>query len=165
MFNRSLNRVNERLNRTIARNQLLQSVTAQLRKEFQVNRVVVYYFYREWKGQVIVESLSHDDFSILGSTGADDCFNDDYADLYLTGRVLRVGDIELTNFEKCHLDFLRSINVRADLAVPVIVRGRLWGLLVAHHSEPREWSDLDVEKIQSQAVMLAEAPSLVHRKK
>lgn len=162
MFNRSLSRVNDRLNRTLARNQLLHNITSELRRDLQVNRVAVYYFYRQWKGQVIVESLSHDDFSILGSTGADDCFNDDYADLYLAGRVLRVKDIELTNFGECHLDFLRSINVRADLAAPVIVKERLWGLLVAHHSEPREWSDLDVEKIRSQAMMLAKSPVLVH---
>ena len=162
MFNRSLNRVNDRLNRTLARNQLLQDITTKLRGELEVNRVVVYYFYRQWKGQVIVESLSHDDFSILGSTGADDCFNDDYAELYLAGRVLRVEDIELTNFDECHLDFLRSINARADLVAPVILKDRLWGLLVAHHSEPREWSDLDVDMIRSQAVMLAQAPVLMH---
>lgn len=165
MCNRSLNRVNERLNRTIARNQLIQSIATKLRGELQVNRVVIYYFYRQWKGQVIVESLSHDDFSILGSTGADDCFNDDYADLYLGGRVLRVGDIELTNFDECHLAFLRSINVRADLVAPIIVKELLWGLLVAHHSEPKAWSDLDVERIQSQSVILAQAPSLIQGKK
>ncbi|NJN72468.1 MAG: GAF domain-containing protein [Limnothrix sp. RL_2_0] len=165
MFNRSLNRVNERLNRTLARNRLLQNIVTKLRRELQVNRVVAYYFYRPWKGQVIVESLSHDDFSILGSTGADDCFNDNYANLYLGGRVLRVEDIELTNFDECHLDFLRSIRVRADLVAPIIVKERLWGLLVAHHSEPRAWSDLDVERIQSQSVIFAQAPSLIQGKK
>ncbi|MGB2926909.1 MAG: GAF domain-containing protein [Limnothrix sp.] len=163
MFNRSLNRVNERLHKTLARNRLLQRVTNDLRYELQVNRVAVYYFYRQWKGQVIVESLSHNDFSILGSTGADDCFNDDYAERYLEGRVLRVENVELADFDECHVKFLQSIDVQANLVAPVIVRGALWGLLVAHHNQPRQWSDRDVETVLEQSKLLAQAPTLLPR--
>ncbi|MEB3225406.1 MAG: GAF domain-containing protein [Synechococcus sp.] len=155
MFDRSLNRVNERLNRTLTRNQLLQQIADQTRWQLQVSRTVVYYFYREWKGQVIIESLSHGDFSILGSTGADDCFNGDYAAQYLRGRILEVEDTETSDFDPCHLEFLRSIRVRADLVAPIVVSERLWGLLAAHHHEVRPWLVEEVEFIQHQAQSLS----------
>lgn len=161
MFDRSLNRIKERLNRTLARNQLLQKVTDQAQQRLQVSRVVIYYFYREWKGQVIVESLSHSYFSILGSTGADDCFNDDYAGRYLAGRTLAVDDIDQSHFESCHLAFLRSINVKADLVVPIVIDGRLWGLLAAHHHRVRSWSAADLAFLQQQAQVLAVDPVLL----
>ncbi|MBV5261225.1 GAF domain-containing protein [Synechococcus moorigangaii CMS01] len=155
MFDRSLNRVNERLNRTLTRNQLLQQTTDQIRCQLWVSRVVIYYFYREWKGQVIIESLSHSEFSILGSTGADDCFNGTYAQQYLKGKILQVADVETSHFDPCHLAFLRSVRVRADLVAPIVVHQRLWGLLAAHHHDIRPWSAADVTFIQQQAQGLA----------
>lgn len=163
MFDHSLNRVNERLNKTLARNRLLQDAINELQAELVVNRVVLYYFYREWKGQVIVESLSHPQYSILGSTGADDCFNDNYAQLYLEGRISQVNDVELAGYEECHLEFLRSIQVRANLVVPVIVHERLWGLLIAHHHEPRHWTAGDRQTMQTQAHRLEASPVLVEQ--
>lgn len=127
MFEHNLNRVNERLNRTFTRNQLLQQTTDQTRWHLQVSRVVVYYFYHEWKGQVIIESLSHSDFSILGLTGPDNCFSGEYADQYLQGKVLEAADIERTGFDLCHLEFFRSIRVRAGFVAPIVVDNQLWG--------------------------------------
>ncbi|OKH17334.1 hypothetical protein NIES208_09580 [[Limnothrix rosea] IAM M-220] len=163
MFDRSLNRVNERLNKTLARNRLLQDVINELQQQLAVNRVVLYYFYREWKGQVIAESLSHLQYSILGSTGADDCFNGAYAQLYLEGRISQVDDIECIGYEECHLNFLRSIQVRANLVIPVIVHDRLWGLLIAHHCEPRHWTAGDRQAMLTQARRLEQAPVLAER--
>jgi hypothetical protein len=60
---------------------------------------------------VIAESLKSQELSILGSTGTDDCFNQEYANLYDMGRVKATPDIELEPIPECHRDFLRSINV------------------------------------------------------
>lgn len=155
MFDRSLHQVNERLNRTLTRNQVLQQVTDQTRSKLQVSRVVIYYFYREWKGQVIIESLNQNRFSILGSTGADDCFTEDYAQQYLQGKILQIADVGASGLDPCHLTFLASINVQADLVAPIIVQQRLWGLLAAHHHEMRPWSIADVEFIKNQAQSLS----------
>ncbi|MEB3269271.1 MAG: GAF domain-containing protein, partial [Leptolyngbya sp.] len=80
-----LQRVTERLSRTLERDQLVQTSLDQLRHRFQVDRVVLYYFYCHWRGQVTSESLADPSLSILGSTGADECFNDTYAERYLQG--------------------------------------------------------------------------------
>lgn len=156
-----LQRVTERLSRTLERDQLVQTSLDQLRQRFQVDRVVLYYFYCHWRGQVTSESLADPSLSILGSTGADECFNDTYAERYLQGRVRAIADVTTAGLAPCHLDFLRSLQVRANLAAPVLVQQDLWGLLVAHHCQaPRPWHPADIDAIQAAAVQLAQAPAV-----
>lgn len=145
----------DRLIATIERDRLVRQTTNQLRECLQVERVVLYYFYYQWKGQVTFESLSSNDLSILGSTGPDECFNDQYAAMYLAGRVRAIADIESEPIQSCHRDFLRNLQVRANLVVPVLLSIGLWGLLVAHHCQsPRIWSSSDVELMQKAAQMV-----------
>jgi GAF domain-containing protein len=161
MSDPGLERVAERLSWKFERDALVQQTTHQLRQTLDVDRVVLYYFYRQWKGQVTFESLSADHYSIFGSTGADDCFNGDYAAMYLEGRVRAIADIESESIHECHRDFLRSIQVRANLVVPVVVKERLWGLLVAHHCQfPHHWSLANVNAMLDAAERLAIAPSI-----
>lgn len=157
-YDYGLKRVLDQLVTTMERDALIRQITHQLRRTLQVNRVVLYYFYRQWEGQVTFEALSAEEFSILGSTGPDECFNDQYAEMYLAGRVRAISDIELEPIEACHRDFLRNLQVRANLVVPVLTGKGLWGLLVAHHCQaPRPWLQADIELMQAEAKRLATA--------
>jgi GAF domain-containing protein len=154
--NEGLQKLLNRLVIKIQRDELIRQTTNQLRESLQADRVVLYYFYEQWQGQVTFESLSADKYSILGSTGASDCFNQEYAALYLEGRVRAIADVELEPIEDCHRDFLRSIQVRANLVVPILIPRGLWGLLVAHHCQhPRDWTLADIELMQTGAQTLA----------
>lgn len=152
----------DRLVKTMHRDELVRQTTHQLRESLQVNRVVLYYFYGRWQGQVTFESLSSKEFSILGSTGPDDCFNDEYAALYLAGRTRAIADIELEPIQPCHRDFLSSMQVRANLVVPILIPRGLWGLLAAHHCQgTHDWSSSDIEMMQAGAQTLATAPYIL----
>ncbi|MEM9164450.1 MAG: GAF domain-containing protein, partial [Cyanobacteria bacterium P01_F01_bin.4] len=91
--------VADRLARTLKRDALVQESLDTLRTHYGCDRVVLYYFYRQWKGQVTAESLGSLEYSIYGSTGADDCFNDEYAQLYLDGRVRTMDDVETAGLD------------------------------------------------------------------
>ena|ERR687885_2874892 len=161
MSERGLQRVIDRIAGTLARDFLVQTTVNNLREVLNVDRVVLYYFYDEWEGRVTSESLSSEKFSILGSTGPDQCFNGEYAQMYREGRVRAIADIETEPIHPCHRDFLRSMQVRANLVVPVLHRPRLWGLLVAHHcQDTRSWLLSDIEAMQKAAEKLAVAPSI-----
>lgn len=156
-----LQRVLTRLTKTLERDHLVGHLTKELQHRLGVDRVVLYYFYRHWKGQVTYEALSDQRFSILGSTGPDECFNGEYAALYLAGRVRAIADIDTEPLAECHRDFLRTMQVRANLVVPVLVSQGLWGLLVAHHCQSaRPWTDSDIAAMQQGADSLAIAPSI-----
>jgi light-regulated signal transduction histidine kinase (bacteriophytochrome)/ActR/RegA family two-component response regulator len=54
----------------------------------------------------------------------------------ITGRI----DLSVTALRAVspiHLQYMRNMAVRATIVVSLIVEGRLWGLLVAHHWQPR----------------------------
>ena len=90
---KELRNIFRRLNQTMQRDEVVQGTTDDLLGFLKVDRVVLYYFYREWEGQVTFESLSEPRFSIYGSTGPDQCFNYVFAALYLAGRVRAIDDI------------------------------------------------------------------------
>ena len=156
-----LARLAERISKTLTRDALVKQVTDHLQYLLQVDRVVLYYFYRQWQGQVTFESLSAQKFSIFGMTGADECFKDEYATMYLEGRVRAIADIDLEPIHDCHRQFLHSIQVRANLVVPIVTAKGLWGLLVAHHCQaPRSWSEADIKLMRDSAKTLATSSSI-----
>ena len=88
-------------------------------------------------------------------------FDDQYAMLYEEGRVRAIADIETEPIHSCHRDFLRSIQVRANLVVPVLTARGLWGLLAAHHcTAPRVWKPSEIQFIQKKAEILAMVPAI-----
>lgn len=151
----------ERLQQAEDRDRLIQETLDGLRKNLKSDRIVLYYFYEEWRGQVTFESLRYIDYSIYGSTGADDCFNEQYARLYLEGRISAISDIDKADIHPCHRDFLKSIKVKANLAVPVIKKQQLWGLLIAHHCQtPHFWVDSEILTMKQAATLLSKSPLL-----
>ncbi|MEO1432392.1 MAG: GAF domain-containing protein [Cyanobacteria bacterium J06633_8] len=160
-FDRGLKKILNRLTETIERDTLITETTSRLRDTFNVDRVVLYYFYSQWDGQVTFEALSAEEFSILGSTGPDECFNDGYAKLYLQGRVNAIEDIESEPIADCHRDFLRDLKVRANLVAPILTAKGLWGLLIAHHCQkPRLWTPSDIQIMQTEAQNLAKSNAI-----
>jgi GAF domain-containing protein len=157
----SLQTIFDRLSRDLARDTLIQTTTDRLRTELHADRVVLYYFYYQWSGRVTFESLSDEKFSILGSSGPDQCFNGEYAKLYEDGRVRAIPNIEVESIAACHRDFLRDLQVKANLVVPVLTAKGLWGLLVAHNCQSAyDWLPTEITAMQAAASQLAMSPSI-----
>ncbi|MDJ0715459.1 MAG: GAF domain-containing protein [Prochloraceae cyanobacterium] len=156
MSDPSLARILKRINLILERDSLVQQTLQQLREKLQVERVITYYFYRKWEGQVTCESLISPRFSILGSTGPDECFNGEYARMYEEGRIRAIEDIETEAIAPCHRLFLRDMQVRANLVVPILNNNGLWGLLIAHQCrDTRVWCLEDTQAMQEGATTLA----------
>lgn len=149
------------LSATLEKDRQIVAITRDLQHRLDTDRVLLYYFYRPWQGRVTFEALSDPSLSILGSTGPDECFNGDYAALYLAGRTRAIANIETEPIADCHRDFLRTLGVQANLVVPVLVENDLWGLLVAHHCQtPRAWAEADIAAMLYGAERLAIAPAI-----
>lgn len=159
--NGGLQRILNRLNQRLAQDLVVQPTLNALRQQLGVDRVVLYYFYSQWRGQVTSEALSEPILSIYGSSGPDGCFDDAYAQLYLAGRVSAIADITTAQIHACHLEFLQGLQVRANLVAPILVQDRLWGLLVAHHCHStHEWTEADIALIKQTGEQLAMAPAI-----
>jgi len=161
MSDPGLEKLLQRLTSSLSEDMLVQSVTDNIRKQLKVDRVVLYYFYRQWSGRVTFESLSSQKYSILGSTGPDECFNGEYAALYKDGRVNAIANIETALIADCHRQFLEEMQVKANLVVPVLPTSGLWGLLVAHHCQhPVDWSQEHMTMMQAGANTLARSETI-----
>jgi GAF domain-containing protein len=161
--NRELSLVLSRITNKLQQDQVVSEALHKLRVRLNVDRMALYYFYTKWKGQVTFEAINEDKYSIVGSTGADDCFNFEYAELYLAGRIKATDDIEKAPISECHRDFLRGMQVRSNLVAPVLTKGKLWGLLVAHHCQDiRIWQESDITSILEYSVRLATASSIAN---
>ena len=157
----SLQRIFDRLSRDLARDIAIQTTTDRLRVELNADRLVLYYFYYEWAGRVTFESLSERQYSILGASGPDQCFNGEYAKLYEEGRVRAIPDIESEPIQPCHRDLLRQLQVKANLVVPILIDRGLWGLLVAHNCQSTyNWSADEIAYMQKAAHNLAIVPTI-----
>jgi len=64
-YRHSINRVADRLAKNIERDTLVAQSITRLRNYLQVDRALLYYFYSQWRGQVTLESLSTEEFSVV----------------------------------------------------------------------------------------------------
>jgi GAF domain-containing protein len=90
-----------------------------------------------------------------------DLLKDEYAALHETGWVRVIADIAIAPIHHCHGDFLQSLQVRANLAVPILTAKGLWGLLIAHYRHvPYPWTSDEIERIRTGAKDLATIPCI-----
>ena len=147
-----LNHVSAQIRKSLSPEVIQQTTVHEIRQLLNAERVIIYRFGADWCGQVIMESVVLPWGSTLGGIGVDNCFAEEYADLYRQGRVKAIADVETADIDECHKDFLRGLDVRANLIVPILVQADLWGLLIAHHcSGPRQWTEGEIELLQALA--------------
>lgn len=167
--------IGNQIRSTLDLNTILQTAVREVRQLLQCDRVIIYQFQDNWQGKVVVEDMTVPWPSILGDMGADKCFKGDYADLYQQGRVRAINDIFNAGLEPCHVDFLDSLQVKANLIVPIVtarteenpppnaavsynpkIPGRLWGLLIAHEcGDMRNWEQQETELLSQIADQMA----------
>ena len=166
--------IGNQIRSTLDLNTILQTAVREVRQLLQCDRVIIYQFQDNWQGKVVVEDMTVPWPSILGDMGADKCFKGDYTDLYQQGRVRAINDVFNAGLEPCHVDFLDSLQVKANLIVPIVTSrteenspdttvsydhqfpGRLWGLLIAHEcGDMRNWEQQETELLSQIADQMA----------
>lgn len=81
-----------------------------------------------------------------------ECFPDEYARLYFRGRVRAINNTAVASLDTCHREFLHSLQIKANVIVPINIGTQLWGLLIAHQCyAPRNWEDAEIDLLQQLA--------------
>jgi GAF domain-containing protein len=130
--------------------QLFQSTVEQVRQLLKADRVGIFRFSPEldWQGELIAEAVEPGFVSGLKIKIQDHCFGEQFAPLYLEGRINAIADIYAQSFSDCYLHILEQFQVRANLAVPLIKGEQLWGLLCIHQcTSPRQWQSHEIESV------------------
>jgi len=159
---------------------IFQTTVVEVRKLLQADRVGVFYFDRdrEWEGKFIYEDVAEGWSSATAIKVYDHCFSENFAPLYVQGRVNAIADIYQQKFADCYISILEQFQVRANVVAPLLQDGELWGLLCIHQcGSARHWQESEIEfvsliaqqlgmalkqdayvkQVQTQAIQLAEA--------
>jgi diguanylate cyclase (GGDEF)-like protein len=137
--------VTQRIRQSLQLEEILQTTANEVRQLFEVDRVVIYQFKPDWSGLVAVESLAQGCMSILGFHVMDTCFQSTRANYYQQANTKAIADIENAGLSPCHVELLRSLEIRANLVVPILQQQRLWGLLIAHQCRStRQWQQSEI---------------------
>ncbi|MCJ2541757.1 GAF domain-containing protein [Thermostichus vulcanus] len=143
---------------------ILNFTVREIRHLLQVDRVVIYRFLPNWAGEIVAESVSQSKFSLLGRVIEDPCFMSGWHHPYQQGRISAIEDIDTASVQPCHRELLASLQVRANLVVPILQADSshtsteqecLWGLLIAHHcTAPKSWDPWMPESLKQFADQL-----------
>ncbi|XZN99770.1 MAG: response regulator [Microcoleus sp.] len=128
---------------------ILNTTVREVRNILLCERVIIFKFSAEWGGEVLVESVADGCMAILPLQIYDPCIGKDYVEPFKQGLITAKSDIYNSGISPCHIEFLESLQVRANLVVPITKGDELWGLLVVHHcTAPREWQASEIELLR-----------------
>lgn len=146
---------------------VLNATVSEVRQLLQVDRVVIYRFLPDRSGEIVVESASAEALSILGYKVHEPCLDDIREELCQTGRISAIDDTATAQLHPCHAALLAELQIRANLVVPIVQAGDLWGLLIAHHcSAPRQWQPAEItllNQISSQVAIAIQQSEFYHQ--
>jgi light-regulated signal transduction histidine kinase (bacteriophytochrome) len=154
----------DRLHKLNTAEELCKEVCESFMSLYGDNRVMIYRFHEDFHGEVVAENLDPDPgmepYLNLHYPATDlpqktrdqlkaervrtlvDSKNP-HADivtwnkLKLPASAINLGHSTLRRAHKCHLEYLENMSVTATIAVALVVREQLWGVVVGHHWTPK----------------------------
>ncbi len=137
-----------RIRRSLDLQEILQTTVDDVRQFLQTDRAIVYEFAPDWSGTAIVESVGADWQAIVGTTIYVTCI-EAYLPDFQRGVGTANSDIYHAGIDEWYLQLLDSLQIRANLLVPIFKGDTLWGLIAAHHcSAPRLWQPTEIELLE-----------------
>ncbi|MBN3960329.1 ATP-binding protein [Nostoc sp. NMS8] len=135
----------QRIRRSLNLQDILQTTVDEVRQFLECDRVTIFQFYPGWGGTIVVESVAPEWMALLPLQILDPCIGEQNVEPFKQGLVTAKTDIYTAGISPCHVEFLESLQVRANLVVPVSLGDELWGLLAAHQCKaPREWQSSEI---------------------
>jgi PAS domain S-box-containing protein len=147
-----------RMRASLSLEKTLNITVTEVRQLILVDRVLIYRFEPDWSGKVIVESVSKPEWSILDKVIQDECFDQSWLEPYQQHCSKANADVNQAGLSPCHVNFLTQFQVKANIAIPILLDEVLWGFLVVHHcSDTRQWQPEELEFLEDLSVQLANA--------
>ncbi len=155
----ALKRVTNQIRSTLDVRTTLEILVREVRTLLHTDRVVIYQLNDELQVEVIAEEVDQNWPSALGSKVPQEFFDCEAGYFHSNrGRVRAMNDVSQEELKPQHQEFLQSLEVKANLVVPVQTGDLLWGLLIAHECNgTRVWQDTEINLLQQLADQAAVA--------
>ncbi|MDZ8186608.1 MAG: GAF domain-containing protein [Nostoc sp. ChiSLP02] len=150
-----LEAIASRIHQSVELETILHQTTQELRQFLKSDRVLIYRFAGDNSGVVIAESTAANSDPLLGKNIGDLCFDSKYQEHYSQGYIQVIEDIHTAGLHPCYENFLASLQVRANLVVPIFFKQEVWGLLIAQHChQPRQWQQTETDLLKQLATQI-----------
>ncbi|AFZ17632.1 PAS domain S-box [Allocoleopsis franciscana PCC 7113] len=131
---------------------ILQTTVTEVRELLEADRVLIYRLWPDGTGSGVTEAIVPGWSTVLGQVFEAEVFPQEYHQLYASGRILAIKNVEDAEISPCMVEFLQQFEVKSKLVVPILLKEKLWGLLVAHQcAHPRQWLRGEIELLQQLA--------------
>lgn len=145
-----------RIRQSLKLEEILHTTATEVRQFLKTDRVVVYQFQPDMSGTIEAESVLPGWTVAMGTQIWDTCFQQGAGSDYRQGKKRAIDDIYQAGLTNCHLQLLEQFEVKANLVVPILVKGQLWGLLIAHQcTASRHWQSVELDLLDQLAVQIA----------
>lgn len=136
---------------------VLQTAVEKVQMLFDSDRVSIWKMQLDRSVKITAEALGDGNHSNLGKVVLDPCFDaPNWIDAYRQGQTHVVEDIYAHEMADCHRKLLEGLNIRAQIVVPIIQNGELWGMFsVIEGRNPRHWLVEEVRLLRELSVQLA----------
>ena len=152
---RVVSQITRQIHQTLDLDEILQTTVREVRQFLQTDRVLIFRLQADGSGTITTESVGDRSTSLLANSFYDPCFNKSYVEPFRQGLVTVKPDIHDGSIDRCHFELLASLQVRANLVVPILQGNQLWGMLIAHHcAAPRQWLALEIDLLKELATQL-----------
>ncbi len=136
--------------------EILSTAVDGVRAFLQCDRILVYQFESDGSGVVVAESVGENWVTSINNRIQDCCFQSAAKVVYSTGRTIAINNIHEAGYTECHIQLLEQYQVKANLVVPILVSGQMWGLLIGHHcAEYHTWDGNDLMLLNQISIQLA----------
>ncbi|MEG4006193.1 PAS domain S-box protein [Microcoleus sp. Pol11C1] len=145
-----------RVRQSLQLEEILNTTVAELQQVLLADRVLVYQLLPTSGGRVIAEAVAEGCSKLVDRCFGEEVFPPDSYQLYLQGRICAISELDSPSITPCVMEFMKQIQVRAKLVVPIIQHSQLWGLLIAHQCDgPRDWKEWEINLFQQLVNQLA----------
>ncbi len=145
--------------------QILQDTVEGVGKLLGSDRAIVYRFDADRNGSIVAESVFPECAPLISRQIQDSCAQAGLGnrfDQYLHGYKTVIKNIETSDLTDCHVQMLQDCQVKALLAVPILVRlspasnPMIWGLLIVHHCRTTyKWQADEISLLDELAMQMA----------
>ncbi|MBD2437759.1 PAS domain-containing protein [Nostoc sp. FACHB-110] len=152
---RVVSQITQKIYQSSDLSEILQTTVTEVRQFLQTDRVLIFRLQSNGWGIVKTESVGAEWTPLLSTSLYDPCLNENYIEYFCQGFIKVKSDIYDGSIDACHVELLAKLQVRANLVVPILQDGQLWGMLIAHHCrDTRQWQPLEIELLQELATGL-----------
>jgi methyl-accepting chemotaxis protein PixJ len=149
-----LNHILSRMRQSLTQADVMNNAVQEIRQALNTDRVIIYQFKTDWCGTIVAEAVANG-FRRTLSEEVTDPMREGLIERYRDGRVRSMDDIYGENLTDCHKELLEGFQIRASITAPVLIHGKLVGLLCVHHcAGPRKWEAEDIELFRQLAMQL-----------